>query len=76
MPADPLLVVPDRAPGLIRALGECFSCSVRQRCLAHRMRNLAAKVPTDPWPEFEVRTQRTVAVGCVAKNVALQQTLH
>jgi putative transposase len=28
---------------------------VRQRCLAHRMRNLAVKVPTNLWPEFKAR---------------------
>src|SRR6185436_18327832 len=42
---DPLLVVTDGAPGLIRAVEECFPRSYRQRCLAHRMRNLQAKVP-------------------------------
>ena len=52
---DPLLVVCDGAPGIIRAIEECFPRSARQRCLAHRMRNLAAKVPTDLWPEFKVR---------------------
>ncbi len=44
---DPLLIVSDAAPGIIRAIEECFPRSARQRCLAHRMRNLAAKVPTD-----------------------------
>jgi putative transposase len=34
---------------------ECFPRSARQRCLAHRMRNLAAKVSADPWPEFKAR---------------------
>jgi ATP-dependent DNA ligase len=29
--------------------------AARQRGLAHRMRNLAAKVPEDIWPEFKVR---------------------
>src|SRR6201994_1222235 len=43
------------APGIIRAIEECFPRSARQRCLAHRMRNLAAKVPTDLWPEFKAR---------------------
>ena len=52
---DPLLVVSDGAPGIIRAIEECFPRSARQRCLAHRMRNLAAKVPTDLWPEFKAR---------------------
>jgi len=52
---DPLLVVSDGAPGVIRAIEECFPRSARQRCLAHRMRNLAVKVPTDLWPEFKTR---------------------
>ncbi len=51
----PLLVVSDGAPGIIRAIEECFPRSARQRCLAHRMRNLAVKVPTDLWPEFKAR---------------------
>jgi hypothetical protein len=52
---DPLLVVSDGPPGIIRAIEECFPRSARQRCLAHRMRNLAVKVPTDLWPEFKAR---------------------
>lgn len=52
---DPLLVVSDGAPGIIRAIEECFPRSARQRCLAHRMRNLAVKVPADFWPEFKAR---------------------
>src|ERR1700741_1513768 len=52
---DPLLAVSDGAPGIIRAIEECFPRSARQGCLAHRMRNLAAKVPADPWLEFKAR---------------------
>ena len=52
---DPLLVVSDGASGIIRAIEECFPRSARQRCLAHRMRNLAVKVSADPWPEFKAR---------------------
>ena len=52
---DPLLVVSDGAPGIIRAIEECFPRSARQRCLAHRMRNLAIKVSADLWPEFKAR---------------------
>jgi transposase-like protein len=54
---DPLLVVSDGAPGVIRAIETCFPRSARQRCLAHRMRNLAAKVPEDQWPEVKARVQ-------------------
>jgi len=52
---DPLLVVSDGAPGIIKAIETCFPRSARQRCLAHRMRNLAAKVPEDLWPEVKAR---------------------
>jgi transposase-like protein len=54
---DPLLVASDGAPGIIRAIEECFPRSVRQRCLAHKMRNLQSKVPEDVWPEFHARTR-------------------
>ena len=55
---DPLLVTSDGAPGIIKAIEECFPRAARQR-LAHRMRNLAIKVPEDVWPEFKVRVQAT-----------------
>ena len=52
---DPLLVASDGAPGVIRAIDECFPRSARQRCLVHKMRNLQSKVPDDAWPEFKAR---------------------
>ncbi|HZD51794.1 MAG TPA: IS256 family transposase [Woeseiaceae bacterium] len=50
---DPVLVITDGAPGLIRAVEEVFPRSLRQRCLAHRIRNLQGKVPADLWPEVK-----------------------
>ncbi len=52
---DPLLVVSDGAPGIIRATEECLPRTVRQRCLVHKMRNLESKVPENIWPEFKAR---------------------
>jgi putative transposase len=52
---DPLLAASDGAPGMIRAIEECLPRSIRQRCLAHKMRNLQSKVPEDVWPEFKAR---------------------
>jgi len=40
---DPLLVASDGAPGMIRAIEECLPRSVRQRCLAHKMRTCKAR---------------------------------
>ena len=54
---DPLLVTSDGAPGLVRAIEECFPRSLRQRCLVHKMRNLKCKVPDDLWPEFKARAE-------------------
>ena len=41
---SPLLVVSDGAPGLIAAIEQVFSASLRQRCVIHRLRNAVAKV--------------------------------
>lgn len=50
---DPLLVATDGAPGLIRAVEEVFPRSLRQRCLAHKIRNLQSKVPEEIWRELK-----------------------
>ena len=52
---DPFQVVSDGAPGMIKAIGTRFPRSARRRCLAHRRRNLAAKLPEDVWPEVKAR---------------------
>jgi putative transposase len=36
---------------------ECFPRALRQRYLAHKMRNLQSKVPETVWPEFHARAQ-------------------
>jgi len=43
----PVLVTTDGAPGLIRAVTEVWGRSLRQRCLAHKMRNILDKLPRD-----------------------------
>ncbi len=40
----PMLIVSDGAPGLIKAITECFPESDRQRCIAHKMRNISNKL--------------------------------
>lgn len=52
---DPLLIATDGAPGLIRAVEEVFPKSLRQRCLAHKIRNLESKVPQECWREVKAR---------------------
>lgn len=70
---DPLLVVTDGAPGLIRAVEECFPRSYRQRCLAHRMRNLQVKVPEHVWPEARARAKACYEAPSPAMAQALRE---
>jgi len=44
---QPLLVISDGAPGLIAALEKHFPKADRQRCIAHKLRNIASKLPRD-----------------------------
>ena len=41
----PMLIVADGAPGLTKAIEQCWPASDRQRCTVHRARNLYAKLP-------------------------------
>ena len=42
---EPMLIVADGAPGLVKAIEQCWPASDRQRCCVHRARNLYAKLP-------------------------------
>jgi putative transposase len=42
---EPLLIVMDGAPGLVKAVKRIWPRAYRQRCLAHKMRNVVAKLP-------------------------------
>ena len=42
---DPLLVVMDGAPGLVKAVKRAWPHVYRQRCHVHKMRNILAKLP-------------------------------
>lgn len=53
----PLMVTTDGANGLIRALTEVFPHSLRQRCLAHKMRNVLDKVPLNTQSEVKAMVQ-------------------
>lgn len=73
--ADPILVVTDGAPGLIRAAEECFPLALRQRCLAHRMRNLMAKLPEEIQSEFKQAARAAYHAPSIAMARALGQDL-
>ena len=55
----PILVSTDGAPGLIRAVDEAWSNSLRQRCLAHKIRNVVDKVPDNAREEVKAMVHST-----------------
>ncbi len=68
---DPPLLVPDGAPGIVKAIENCLPRSAGQRCLAHRMGDPAAKVPEDPQPDFKARA----TAACHAPSRAIARDL-
>jgi transposase-like protein len=42
---EPLLLISDGQPGLLKAIRQVFPTALRQRCQVHRMRNILAKLP-------------------------------
>jgi putative transposase len=53
----PIMVTTDGAPGLIRAVNEVWGKSLRQRCLAHKTRNILDKVPKTAREEIKRRVR-------------------
>jgi hypothetical protein len=57
----PLLIVADGAPGLIKAVEQCWPASDRQRCCVHRARNPPARCrpPSADWHSANARSSLT-----------------
>jgi putative transposase len=68
----PVLMTSDGAPGLTAALEEVFPEALRQRCLAHKIRNVTAKVSEDDLAQVKADVQSAyyAANGEVAQLVA------
>lgn len=49
----PLLIISDDAPGLRKAIKECFLSSFYQICQVHKMRNILCKLPRDMQKEMK-----------------------
>ena len=71
-----LLITSDGAPGLIKAIGECFPESKRQRCIFHKLQNIRNKLPQDVLDELypQIRsvyyqTDEKVAELCAEKII-------
>jgi transposase-like protein len=42
---EPVFIITDGNPGVLKAIGEVFSESLKQRCQKHRLENILGKVP-------------------------------
>ena len=67
--AEPLLVVSDGNPGLIRAMKETWPNVLRQRCIAHRTRNVPNRAPK--------KDQKRIlqALNCIFHSMSLGDAL-
>lgn len=54
---QPLLIISDGAKGVIRAITEKFPRAQRQRCIAHKIRNILTKVPLEAQSEIKGRVR-------------------
>jgi transposase-like protein len=54
--SEPLFIVTDGNPGVLKAIEEIFSRSMKQRCQRHRLENILGKVPR------EVRSKLKTAI--------------
>lgn len=68
---DPLLVVMDGNSGLKKAVRQVFPQALRQRCLAHKMRNILCKVPR----KLQAEIKRLVSRCFNAKTYAQAETM-
>jgi putative transposase len=73
---DPLLVVADGAPGLVRAIGELWPEADRQRCTVHRLRNVLAKLPERPGLHERVRAAYWAALDTAADPAEAERGLR
>lgn len=73
--SDPVLIVTDGAAGLIRAVEECFPATLRGRCLAHKMRNLMAKLPESIAAKFKQAARAAYQAPSPAMAQVLREDL-
>lgn len=55
---DPLMIIFDGAPGLKKAIKRMWPRAFRQRCQAHKMRNILAKLPRLMQPQMKRLVQQ------------------
>ncbi len=73
--SDPLVACTDGAAGLMRGVEECFPSSLRQRCLAHKMRNIGNKLCEQIEQEFKQAARAAYQAPSVEMARVLRQDL-
>jgi transposase-like protein len=72
---DAVMATTDGAPGLIRAVEEVLPATLRQRCLAHKIRNIVSKLPDDARTEFRQAARAAYEAPSPAMARALRDDL-
>jgi transposase-like protein len=68
--AEPKLVITDGNPGLLRALNEVMPQAARQRCTAHRTRNVLARVKKSRQAEVKGALNKIFHAACLEDALA------
>jgi len=69
----PLLAISDGCPGLIRAVKETWPTVARQRCIAHRIRNVLARAPKKAHEILRKAMNRIFYASCLEEALAAAQ---
>ena len=67
---EPLLIVTDGNPGVLKAIAEVFPRSLKQRCQKHRLENILCKAPK------EVRDELKAPCGCLCLRPRHRESIH
>ncbi len=73
--AEPVLVISDGNPGLLKAIRQVFPTALRQRCQVHRMRNILAKLPKAVIAQMKRLIQQVFLAPSYEKGLARGKAL-
>ena len=72
---EPLSVISDGQPGLLKAIRQVFSTALRQRCQVHRMRNILAKLPKAVMKQMKQLIQQVFLAPSYEKGLSRGRAL-
>jgi putative transposase len=74
--AEPKLMITDGNPGLLRAMKEVMPQAARQRCTAHRMRNVLARVKKSRRDEVKRALNKIFQAPCLEDALSAASQFH